>query len=172
MENNTPPLTEEHQWANRYALATVDMEEAIRYLDCYEKILQLNFQSLGQHTCHGLLSAAIVAYCRPFGTNYSTGYAASKLHADALPSVKKRSALHNLLISKRNTYIAHSDWKARSVQITVIGPTSLHVSFSRLDITQELDVKEFRTLADDVRQDCVFKVLPHAKAGAPQVNDA
>jgi hypothetical protein len=167
-ESNTS-LSNDHQLANRYALATVDMEEVIGYLDCYDQISRLHDgddESLWAKTCHGLLSAAIVAYCRPFSSNFSKGYAAAKLCATALASVKERRVLHDLLVEKRNTFIAHADWKARNVELAVPGPVSLHAAFSEPDIWRGMDVKEFRLLADGVRQDCIFLILPHARAGA------
>lgn len=51
------------------------------------------------------------------------------------------------------------------------GPVSLHVAFSEPDIWQGVDVKEFRLLADAVRQDCMFLILPHARADAGPANE-
>jgi hypothetical protein len=178
MEKNNTLLPKDHQLANRYALATVDMEEVIRYLDCYDQLnkLRRDADDLWDKTCHGLLSAAIVAYCRPFSSNYSRGYAAAKLPVEALAMLTFRKwpelrELHNLLIEKRNTVIAHADWEARNVEITVTAPVSLHVTFSKPDIWQGVDMQAFRKLADEVRQDCVFATLPHARRGVTPTND-
>lgn len=159
-------LNENHQLANRLALASVDMEEAIDYLDSYEMLKSVDTEFLWEKSRSALLSAAILAYCRPFKRSSSTGHARAKIDSDLLMrSIKDRQNLHDLLINKRDTFIAHSDWTARSVEITVTGPTSLKVDFSKPNLAEGLDVKEFRVLADEVRQDCVTLTLFAATKG-------
>lgn len=172
MEKNNTILPEDHQVANRYALATVDMEEAIRYLDSYVEVSKLHHDvdDLWERACHGLLSAAIVAYCRPFSSNYSRGYAAAKVSVEARAMLTFRKwpylrELHNLLVEKRNTVIAHADWDARNVEIAVTGPVSIKLTFSKPDIGQGVDIQAFRQLADEIRQDCVIAMMPHAQRG-------
>lgn len=147
---------EDRQLANRYALASVDMEEAIAYLDCYQRLSPFGSEFLWENSRSALLSAAIVAYCRPFKRNNSAEYAIPKLRSDLLiSSVRERQVLHDLLIGKRDAFIAHADWTARSVEIAVNENGTLQVDFSKPNLLEGLDVKEFQVLADEVRQDCV-----------------
>lgn len=179
MKESNTPLSEDHQIANRYALANVDMEEVIRYIDCYDQLNKLrgNVDDLWDRACNGLLSAAIVAYCRPFSSNYSRGYAAKKLDVDALAmsTFRKRPdlrELHNLMIEKRNTVIAHADWEARNVEITMTGGAGMIVACSKPDIWQGVEIQALRQLADGVRQDCIWAMFPHARRGIVERGEA
>lgn len=46
MNESSTSLSKDHQLANRYALATVDMEEVIGYLDCYDEISRLHDETI------------------------------------------------------------------------------------------------------------------------------
>ena len=163
---STQPLPKSMQKAHRYNLATLDMEEVIIYLDAYDQLelAQRDNTSEWFYACQGLLCAAIVAYCRPFSENRSKGFADERLQARILQSVKERRPLHNLLVEKRNTIIAHADWKARSTQILQVEQRMVSWRSSRPNVWEGIDLKEFRRLAEGVFRECMDEGLNLAQA--------
>jgi hypothetical protein len=161
MEKNMV-LSKERQNANRYALAVNDMDEVIEHLECYHEISLLH-DADGHFrwvlACRALLSAAIVAYCRPFTDNKSQGFATPKLPISQLKAVRLRRKLHNLLIEKRNTFIAHADWSARSAELALMDSRTLNVAFTNPNVWDGVDVKEFQILAGGVRMECIGKAF-------------
>lgn len=159
-------ISKEHLQAHRYGLASVDMREAIQYLNCYDQIRFIYDKDDDPQwavACRGLLSAAIVAYCRPFSENKSEGFAVQRLAAKRLTAVQERRALHDLLIEKRNTFIAHADWTARHAQITEVKPFSVTWDFPQPNVWEGLDVGEFRHLAGGVSRECLRKGMALAQ---------
>lgn len=160
------PFTKTRQQAHRVGLASIDMHEALDYLTAYE---QLNMLQLNEGTsewfdaCKGLLCAAIVTYCRPFSGNNSAGFATARLSAVGLASVEERRTLHDLLIVKRNTFIAHADWSARSARILDAVPGSVSWQFPQPNVWEGLDVKEFRCLMESLYQECLDKGVELAR---------
>lgn len=68
--------TSDQQTANRLFLAFKDMQDAMRYLDAYAELQQMQREqgdSFFFDHCEAILSAAIVAYCRPFKHSRSKG---------------------------------------------------------------------------------------------------
>jgi hypothetical protein len=161
------PFTKTRQQAHRVGLASIDMTEARSYLTAYEQLamLQENDDTGDWYdACKGLLCAAIVTYCRPFSDNKSIGFAAQRLRAKEFASVKELRALHDLLILKRNTFIAHADWSARSATILNAVPGAVSWQFPQPNVWEGLDVKEFRHLIESLFNECLDKGVELAKA--------
>lgn len=154
------PFTKSRQQAHRVGLASVDMLEALSYLTAYEQLAMLqedDGKSVWFDACKGLLCAAIVTYCRRFSENKSAGFASERLRAKELEAVNERRALHDLLIVKRNTIIAHADWSARSATILNAVPGSVSWQFPQPNVWEGLDVKELRRLMESLYQECLNK---------------
>jgi hypothetical protein len=158
-------LHKDHQRANRLHLAMLDMQDARRYLDAYAA---LDSQGEGlkaelSHTlCETLMIAAIVAYCRPFSRNQSPGQAVKKLSIDQFWWVTNnpiQRALHVLITTKRDTFVAHADWAARSTEIVELTDTGVKRSFSNPDVMEGLDPLEFSALALEVEKDCFYQAM-------------
>jgi hypothetical protein len=162
MDEKNVVLSKEQQNANRYALAVNDMDEVIQHLECYHEISLLHDADDNPRwafACRALLSAAIVAYCRPFTDNKSQGFATPKLPISQLKAVRLRRDLHNLLVEKRNTFIAHADWSARSAKLAAVDPITLNVAFTEPNVWDGVDVNEFQILAGGVRMECIGKAF-------------
>lgn len=160
------PLTKVRQQAHRVGLASIDMHEALAYLTAYEQLdmLQVNEgTSEWFDACKGLLCAAIVAYCRAFKKSNSEGYADRRLKAEAFEAVKERQVLHDLLATKRDTFIAHADWSARSARILDAVPGSVSWQFPQPNVWEGLDLKEFRLLMESLYQECLDKGVELAR---------
>jgi len=154
------PLTKTRQQAHRVGLASIDMDEALRYLAAYEQLETLLEKEDTREwfdAGKGVLCAAIVTYCRPFSANKSEGFASERLRARDFASVKERRALHDLLIHKRNTFIAHADWSARSAQIVSAVPGQASWKFPQPNLWEGFDVKEFRHLVESLFKECLDK---------------
>lgn len=169
MDKKNLVLSKEQQNANRFALAVNDMDEVIEHLECYHEISLLHDadgHSRWALACRALLSAAIVAYCRPFTDNKSDGFATPKLPISQLQAVRLRRNLHDLLIEKRNTFIAHADWSARSAELAAVDPITLSVAFTNPNVWDGVDVREFQILAGGVRMECINKAFESAMSAA------
>lgn len=167
------PLSADMQRANRHVLAAQDMLEVLEYLQAYrsiEPLLKAQNPASIEATGRGMLSAAIVAYCRPFLRNDSKGFATDKVDVADLKSVGFRQALHDLLLQKRHKFITHADWTARKAEVLIRGATDIHAAYTEPDVWADLDLKEFMILAQGVQYECLGKTLTHGKAaqdGAP-----
>ena len=154
------PITKALQQAHRVGLALIDIREAMSYLTAYEQLAMIQ-EDEGTNewfdACKGLLCAAIVPYCRPFSDNKSMGFAAARLSARQLASLKEHRSLHDLLLVKRNNFIAHADWSARSAKILAAAEGSVTWQFPQPNVWEGLDVKEFRRLMESLYQECLAK---------------
>ena len=158
-------LSNDHQRANRLHLAILDMQDARTYLDAYA---ELDTQGKGlraellQTLSETLIVAAIVAYCRPFSRNYSPGQATQKLKIGDFWWVindPAKTALHRLMITKRDKFVAHADWEARSTEIVELTGTRVLRTFSDPDLMEGLDPVAFSTLALEVEKDCFYQAM-------------
>ena len=77
--------------------------------------------------------------------------------------------MHDLLIVKRNTFIAHADWSARSARILSAVPGAVSWQFPQPDVWEGLDVKEFRHLIESLFSECLDKGAELAKAAEQEV---
>lgn len=168
------PLTKTRQQAHRVGLASIDIREAMSYLTAYEQLAMIQ-EDEGTNewfdACKGLLCAAIVAYCRPFKKSNSAGYADRRLEAEEFEVVKEGRQLHQLLETKRDTFIAHADWSARSAKILDAGPGSVSWQFPQPDVWEGLDVKEFRRLMESLYQECLTKGVELGQAAEQEKAD-
>lgn len=167
LKPNNVTFTKTRQLAHRIGLASIDMQEALSYLTAYDQLVMLQDNkntSEWYDACKGLLCAAIVCYCRPFSENKSAGFAAERLRVRDLASVKERRPLHELLIIKRNTFIAHADWSARSAKILDASPGSASWQFPEPNVWENLNVNDFRRLVESLHHECLKKGVELANA--------
>jgi hypothetical protein len=140
--------------ATRWAMAQRDLREADRYLSL---LASLDLQREGEESVatikRALLSSAIVAYCRPFGSNKGAGIATKQICIDDFASVDV--SLHKKLVDLRNKAVAHSDADVVPVQL-------LDHQHTNLLIVAELPF----TLADEISVD---DVLCHVDAVLCQI---
>jgi hypothetical protein len=158
-------FSDAHQLANRLHLALLDMQDARRYLDAYTELaipgLDLSTE-LSRTLREALIVAAIVAYCRPFSRNQSPGRATRKLSIEDFWWINNDSAqraLHLLIITKRDKFVAHEDWEARSTEIVELTATGVKRTFSVPDVMEGLDPTEFSALAFAVEKDCFYQAM-------------
>lgn len=158
-------LSDVHQLANRLHLALLDMQDARRYLAAYTQLLidgiDQNTETFGTAR-EGLIVAAIVAYCRPFSGNQSPGRATRKLSIGDfwwISNDMSQKALHSLIVTKRDKFVAHADWDARSTEIVELTATGVKRTFSAPDLMAGLDPTEFSALAFAVEKDCFYRAM-------------
>lgn len=167
-----PELSKEQQTANRLALAWDDMREAMRHLDAHDDLAlrqeQQGNQEFADH-CEAILSAAIIAYCRPFKVSFSQGHADKSVKAETLDAVQAHRALHDLLQEKRNTFIAHSDWSKRSTTLRRFDDQAIVRFYDMPSVHRGIDLAEFRKLIEEVGRECRKKalLLDWPEAGQP-----
>jgi hypothetical protein len=158
-------FSDAHQLANRLHLALLDMQDARRYLDAYKELAvpEPNPNTeLSRTLREALMVAAIVAYCRPFSRNHSPGRATKKLLIEDFWWVNNdgpQTALHSLIIAKRDKFVAHADWEARSTEIVELTATAVKRTFSVPDVTEGLNPTEFSALAFAVERDCFYQAM-------------
>lgn len=115
-------LTHDELLANRLHLVTKDMDEVIGYLDAYTELVAFpEEQQIGHHgnLLHAIYSAAIVSYSRGFLKSNSVGSAIRKLTVQDLDIFLQPWAreLHNAIVDKRDTMVAHADWEHHNTQL-------------------------------------------------------
>lgn len=156
-------LSAEHRQANRLHLAIEDMKDARRYITAYADFDSAIVEASRAATLkEALIVAAIVAYCRPFKRNNGEQFADSKVlfsDFDWLENNPGKKALHSLIIDKRDGFIAHADWRARSTEIVEMTPTKVVRTFSVPDLMEGLDVDAFGALALGVEEHCYYKAM-------------
>lgn len=161
------PLSADTQLAHRHMLAVRDMQEVLAYLNTYRAIVPLlmdhNPEAIVE-TGRGMLTAAIVAYCRSFKRSETRGNATPRLDAADLQAVGIRRALHDLLLYKRDKFVAHGDWEERKVEVVISGETDIHVSQTEPEVWAGVDVGEFMILAQGIQYECLTKTLAHGRA--------
>jgi len=150
-------FTPEEQAANRLGLAYKDMQDAMRYLDVHDDLAgrqrAQGDNEFGDH-CEAILIASIVAYCRPFKGSNSNGFADRRLIGDSLTAVQARPDLHKLVLTKRDTFIAHADWTVRNTEVMRLGPDTVMRRYPIPSVYAGLDLAEFRELIKAVGYEC------------------
>lgn len=175
IDDDGAPLSMDAQLTNRYALAVRDMQEVQQYLESYHSIKQLlnvDNQEVLKTACQGILSAAVVAYCRPFLDNRSKGFATRRVDESQLKSITIRRALHDLLIQKRNSFIAHADWSARKAEVIIGGTGDIHAAYTAPNLLAGLDLQEFLILAGSVFDECLGNTRKHGMAAKVRTLEA
>jgi hypothetical protein len=85
-----------------------------------------------------------------------------KLPISQLKAVRLRRSLHDLLLEKRNTFIAHADWSARSAELAVVDAVTFGVTFTQPNVWDGIDITAFQILTGGVRMECIGKALESA----------
>ncbi len=155
-------LTHHEKVANRLFLTFKDMQDAMRYLDAYAELEQMQRErsdSFFSDHCEAILSASIVAYCRPFKNSRSKGNAASKLDAVSIDAVCQQLELHKLLETKRDTFIAHADWDARPTAFVRIDGDVVLRKSPMPSVHKGLNIEDFRELVKNVGYECRDKAF-------------
>jgi len=154
------------EYAHRLAVAYRDMEDVKRYLAAYLELDAMQRQSSNSRYfdhCEAALIAAVVAYCRSFKSSRSDGKAAKNLLTSDIASIQRNpafAALHHALLDRRDTAIAHGDWKHHNTELLSVQGPSVFRRVSVPDLTSGLDVDSFMQLAEAVRQDVL--AMSHA----------
>jgi hypothetical protein len=141
---------------NRARLSSDDFEEASQYIanidDVQDDVLK-----------RALLTAAIVAYSRPF-TNNSGGlgkHATSQLSVSLrrLFTVKELE-FHDKLLALRNEVVAHIDYDRKPVRRLEGTAAGFTMSGKPFDLLSErIDVKLFREMCAALKQHCVDRMM-------------
>jgi hypothetical protein len=117
---------------NRANISHKDFEEAERYLVAYDETRSVVIQQ-------ALITAAVIAYARPFKQSNSGGASTPFLPAAATRALAvEEQELHQVILNLRDQAIAHSDFTkkaTRRVQSFATGFVTLSRPF---DITSEL----------------------------------
>ncbi|MGK5014994.1 hypothetical protein [Janthinobacterium sp. HLS12-2] len=158
MNNDQPQGIRQDPSTNRLALAVRDMQDALRYLDAHDELDRLQ-QDRGTSEffdhCEGLLIAAIVAYCRPYKYSQSKGDADRCIVASKIDALANRMPLHDLVMFKRDKFIAHADWVARPTKIVNVCGRIVDRHTPVPIVREGLgDLAEFRTLITEVATEC------------------
>jgi hypothetical protein len=158
MTADQPKSIKQDPSTNRLALAVRDMQDALRYLDAHDELDRLQ-QERGTSEffdhCEGLLMAAIVAYCRPYKHSKSDCQADAKIVANKIDALANRMPLHELVMFKRDKFIAHADWVARPTKIVKVEGRIVD-RHTPIPIVREglEDLDDFRTLIREVAMEC------------------
>jgi hypothetical protein len=158
-------LPNELKKANRYHLTMLDMQEVKRFLDaCSQLPKNPDADSPYSVAVEALVIAAIVAYCRPFKKSNSDGFAERKVKIDDYHWIKNNPdqiKLHELLESKRDGFIAHSDWNERSTELVDLTREKAVRTWTVPDLMAGLCLTRFRELACDVEEDSYYKAMAY-----------
>lgn len=135
----------------RYHLSSNDFEEALSYLYAHPADDAVVIR-------RALLTAAIVAYARPFSQN-EPGTSAAATSTVALKPRKllsaDQSALHQRLLEMRNQAIAHSQSDARPVYHVALQPPALLVGHQAFDpLSMSIDRPLFASLCETLHSEC------------------
>lgn len=143
-------------------MTMVDMQEAKRFLDaCLD--LKKSFQDESHEVIiEALVIAAIVSYCRPFKNSYSYGFAEKNVKIENYHWVKNnpdQMKLHALLEDKRDSFIAHSDWKARSTKLIELTKEKVVRTYSLPSLMDGLCLTSFRSLVFEVEKESYYMAM-------------
>jgi hypothetical protein len=133
-----------------------DFEEALQYI---AKLAGAQDDVLRR----ALLSAAIVAYARPFSNNSggATGSATSQL-AVRLNKVltAEEQRLHETLISLRNEVVAHTDFDRKPVKRLKGTHAGFTMSGKLFDLlAQPIDLSLFQAMCNGLRAHCFHSMM-------------
>jgi hypothetical protein len=120
---------------NRTILSHDDIGEARQYLQAFQA---LDLATSDQVVLRGLLTAAVVAYGRPFSDNRPHEQANPRppLKLKHLFSPAQRK-LHDKLINLRNEVVAHSDYERRPVTRVSAGLPGFSYWGANFDLLQQ-----------------------------------
>lgn len=145
---------------NRINISIKDLDEAHEYLKAYNEGLDAVIQ-------RALLTAAIVAYSRPFkrsapGTDKKSAVKISSEVEDLLDETQQD--LHAKVIELRDKAVAHSDYDRKPTQRMPSAPCSVMMWSKTFDVLSEnVDVDRFRDLAWKVHCLCIDRLFQIGK---------
>jgi hypothetical protein len=143
---------------NRVLLSTRDFEEARDYLRHFQT---LDLSATGVVIQRALLTAAVIAYCRPFSGNEAHDRAIGQLAVkfNALFSDEQRE-LHGALNALRNEAVAHSDYERRPVSRTHGSLTGFSFWGANFDLLREgLDVAKWEQMCERLAGECFQRAM-------------
>ena len=143
---------------NRTLLSEGDFKEALQFLNCFQA---LDLSTTDVVVQRALLTAAVIAYCRPFSGNEShdmaTGQPAIKLNT--LFSAEQRE-LHDKLNILRNEAVAHSDYDRRPVSHTYGSLTGFAMWGANFDLLKEqLDIAKWEQMCERLIGECFQRAI-------------
>lgn len=140
---------------NRANISEKDFEEALEYLNPYQKY-QFNIIN------RALLVAGIICYSRPFSNNKGDIGKASNLLSVNLKKIftSNELLLHEKIISYRNEAIAHSDYKRRPTRLVQSESNGFVTMSKPFDIQSELiDIDMFKEICEKMKKYCTGKMF-------------
>ena len=149
--------------ANRYTLAYRDMEDVKRYISAYLELDAFQRQCANSRYfdhCEAALVAAIVAYSRCFTASKSKGKAAKLLKKTdfaCLTENNELSKLHDLVLEKRHTTVAHSDWAEHNTELLEVRGKSVFRRISVPKLTRGVEAEQLQNLAALVKQEALAR---------------
>lgn len=162
-------MSESDKLANRFHLAYKDMEDVKRYLNAIQELQDLKYvKRTSEFFDHreAIFLAAMVAYCRSFKSSNTNGNASKKLNYDQLNCLKQSvvlKELHQLIETRRDKAIAHSDWEMRPTYL-LLDKSNDSQRMRRTPIPQlftDIDLNKFLELATAVSQECLRRSYDH-----------
>ena len=141
---------------NRVNISIKDLEEAHDYLNAYNNGLDVVIQ-------RALLTAAIVAYSRPFKKN-NPGSSTQSIHQISTlleaPMDANQKTLHHKIIRLRDQGVAHSDFDRKPTQRVPSAPKSVMMWSRPFDVlSEDINVESFRDLAWKLKWCCVDRLF-------------
>jgi len=140
---------------NRANISEKDFEEALEYLNPYQKY-QFNINN------KALLVAGIISYSRPFTNNKGDIDKASNVLSVNLNKAYTGDelSLHYKIISYRNEAIAHSDFKRRPTRLTKSDSNGFVTMSKAFDIQSEfIDIEMFKAICKKMKKYCTEKMF-------------
>jgi hypothetical protein len=150
-----PALEEMTSRLLRYVLSAGDFSEAASYIGSIKRCR-------ARVTIKGLLTAAVVTYCRPFTQNDTSeviGLISTVPTKPLRPVLEKYSSLHEKLITIRNKGIAHTSqqWRPYSYRQNERGASA--ICGLHYDVLSEgIALEEFEVLCTELKRACEVQV--------------
>jgi hypothetical protein len=144
---------------NRALISHEDIGEAQQYLQVFEKLDSTSDAVMRR----ALLTAAVVAYSRPFTRNYGHTRAARQLDVNLTHwFTAAQLAMHQKVLDLRDTAVAHSDYSAKPASRVTGNLAGFSFWGSRFDLLQQqLDVPEWLRMCNQLVAHCFQSALGH-----------
>ncbi len=157
-------MVDESAEFNRVSISIKDMEEASAYLVAYsddqEEVIR-----------RALLTAAIVAYARPFKRSNAgaSGQSTRKLSDFVETRMDERQrALHDKVIALRDQGVAHSDYDKKPTRRVPSAPRSVARWSKPFDVLSEfIDIAIFREVTRQIENQCISRLFVLTREGRP-----
>lgn len=152
-------ISDKEKLANRLHRITLDMDEALKYLDAHQELTTLTpeRQPASQpYLMKALMGMAIISYCRGFTKSRTQGHAIEILDFKSLNISSQPWAIdmHKVLMDKRSQAVAHSDWKHHSTKLDVEYDEEMQhggqVRMSSVPQYSDINHDDFKKLASEI----------------------